>query len=688
MKKIISSSLFLFFLSGTIVLAIEPDPEHSGYWRYEDRPVLLLGASSPDHPFFWAYSDRWELLRRLDHLQAIGGNYMRSNLGYEDQNEHSTLDPKYRNKPRPFKRPANGLYDLNQWNEAFWEAFDFYLKETKKRDIIVNQELWDYCHYLKQDWPTDPWNPKNNVNYTEAESGLKSNGTDHHLGYTDNDGFFRRYYTEFFDCVPTMENRRILYDYQDKYIKKLLSYTLKYDHVIYQYNNESSFHPALSKWWHDILMGEAAARGKMVYIGDQRYQQDLRSREYQYVIDHNDLNAWVGPANMAIGPGYWTRIQELRYRAAKNGVPMQFQKLYPFWAVWPHRYQRTNTWIMPYRQNQRRRFWIGILSQCAGVRYHREYLYVNSDYGNGEFTQPPHAVDFGIHPEVEDTIVAARRLTDFVNQEDDFFALQPNMCVLDDVQYDLYVETASPQGGAFRTTKEFHMGYREAYAMTEVGRQYLIYFSGIGDGKVSLDLRAVNGTMNVRWINARTGAWQPATSLQGGRWRTISTPERGEWACYLWGGSYKGDPGYPAGKQRIVGFISGMCREADLGYKAFDDDTSTCFRNYTSRERWYPLKDQAFLLCDLGRVKEITEVNLRMLNGDTTSYPIEILIDDVPFWSGRTKMTSDAASYPIGNATGRFVNVVMIGENTSGNWDFGVVEIEIIGSGTLSRQRR
>ncbi len=47
----------------------------------------------------------------------------------------------------PFMHLETGKYDLNQWNDEYWKRFDYFLKETKKRDIIVQIEIWDRFDY-------------------------------------------------------------------------------------------------------------------------------------------------------------------------------------------------------------------------------------------------------------------------------------------------------------------------------------------------------------------------------------------------------------------------------------------------------------------------------------------------------------------------------------------------------------
>jgi hypothetical protein len=50
----------------------------------------------------------------------------------------------------PFVQLENGKYDFEQLNKAYYNRFDFFLKETAKRKIIVQIELWNRCDYAHE----------------------------------------------------------------------------------------------------------------------------------------------------------------------------------------------------------------------------------------------------------------------------------------------------------------------------------------------------------------------------------------------------------------------------------------------------------------------------------------------------------------------------------------------------------
>src|SRR5690606_37749894 len=143
---------------------IKPYQQNRFYWEYKGEPVLLLGGSVEDNLFQIP-----DLAHHLDVLKAAGGNYVRCTMSSRDE---GNVWPFYRD-------PSTGLYDLTQPNPEYWKRFEFFLEETAKRDIIVQIEVWaTFDFYDGNDmnrpfWQSNPFNPKNNRNYTSETSGLQ-----------------------------------------------------------------------------------------------------------------------------------------------------------------------------------------------------------------------------------------------------------------------------------------------------------------------------------------------------------------------------------------------------------------------------------------------------------------------------------------------------------------------------------
>src|SRR5690606_29504174 len=97
-----------------------------------------------------------DLEEHLDLLVSVGGNYVRNTMSH-------------RNKGNifPFESTGNGLFDLDRFNEAYWERFENFLRLTHERGIIVQIEIWDpHDHYRDREeyggWSHSPYNPLNN----------------------------------------------------------------------------------------------------------------------------------------------------------------------------------------------------------------------------------------------------------------------------------------------------------------------------------------------------------------------------------------------------------------------------------------------------------------------------------------------------------------------------------------------
>ncbi|MBW2220007.1 MAG: hypothetical protein JRF40_11030, partial [Deltaproteobacteria bacterium] len=123
-------------------------------------------------------------------------------------------------------------YDLDQWNDAFWTRLDNFYKETQQRGIIVQSELWDPFSFQFEGWDMSPWNPKNNLNYDSAESGLPITWYEHH---SEIDSPF----VLTVPGLPNDQNGADVLGYQEKFIQKILDIGKPYDHIIYQIQNES-----------------------------------------------------------------------------------------------------------------------------------------------------------------------------------------------------------------------------------------------------------------------------------------------------------------------------------------------------------------------------------------------------------------------------------------------------------------
>ena len=98
--------------------------ENPRYWQYKGKPILLIGGSVEDNLFQIP-----NLKAHLELLKSVGGNYVRSTMSWVDEGDVP-----------PFKKVGD-QYDLNQWNDEFWNRFRNFITWTHEMDIIVQIEV-------------------------------------------------------------------------------------------------------------------------------------------------------------------------------------------------------------------------------------------------------------------------------------------------------------------------------------------------------------------------------------------------------------------------------------------------------------------------------------------------------------------------------------------------------------------
>jgi hypothetical protein len=457
------------------------------YWKYDGRPVLLLGGWNHGHnPFIDHDTDNdkdnqgvstpAQIKNAMDELVAAGGNCLRC-----------VLDPGMAAGIQGFAFCGkSGIrYDLNNMTGSFWTRLETFIAEAKKRNIIVQIEVWDRFDLIDGSWgswPVSPWNPKNNINYTPASSGLA-------VSY---DSFGSH---PFLQGVPghpkyetALEFRKRKYDlvrgFQDKFISKLLSITLRYNNVLYCMNNETHEDPAWGLYWMSFIKAKAKRQDKSVYTTDMfddvfnaessrglTYQLANRGR-YDY-IDISQANS------RHADEAHWNKVTWIAAAARNMNPPylMHMTKLYGNdlaldskpWS----RFKPGDS------DNAIEEWWRNLLAGVAGVRFHR----------------PTSGI--GLSAAAKNCISATRKVETRVK----FWDVEPGLDLLTNRQAD------------------------EAYLAADPGKAYILYFTKNGGGSVGLKLdRYPDTTFTLRWVNVGTGTWGPTQTLSGGSTVIIDRP--------------------------------------------------------------------------------------------------------------------------------------------------------------------
>ncbi len=416
---------------------IQPWTENPWYWQYKNEPVMLLGASSDDNLFQWPAK---MLILHLDSMKSVGANYVRNTMSDRQDRGFELY---------PFVKLKNGKYDLEKLNDEFFNRFEFFLKETQKRDIIVQIEVWDRFDYARENWTVHPYNPKNNVNYTSEESGLD-------LEYPDHPGQNKQ---PFFFTTPQQRNNELLLKYQKSRVEKMLKISLKYDHVLYCMDNETSAEEEWGKYWADFVLAKAKKAGKAICITEMWDDWDLTSEQHKRTFDHSERYNFcdVSQNNQKKGQVHWDNFQWVRNYISAQPRPLNTVKTY---GADGGTHGNTKDGI--------ERWWRHVLGGAASARFHR----------------PPSGL--GLSELSMNCVKVAREIEKVAN----FWDLEA--------------------GNDLLSNREEN----EAFLASKPGETYVLFFTA--GGEVGLDLTNANHEFKVKWMNIRKGGWESAPKIKGG----------------------------------------------------------------------------------------------------------------------------------------------------------------------------
>ena len=431
---------------------IQPYEGNPRYWQYEGEPVMLMGGSKDDNLFQVP-----NLKRHLDVMARVGANYVRNTMS--DRRDRGS-------EVYPFKRLANNKYDLREWNEEYWSRFENLLRWTHERDIIVQIEVWDRFDYSRENWGPHPYNPENNVNYSYEESGFAKK-------YPEHPGANNQ---PFFFTTPEQRNNRVVLQYQQRFVDKMLDHALDYPNVLYCMDNETSSQAAWGAYWAAFITDRASEEGVSVFVTEMWDDWDLRAPEHRRTLDHPERYDFVDVSqnNHQKGQTHWDNFQWVRDYISENPRPINTVKTYG-----------ANTG--PYGTNRDgiERWWRHLIGGAAAVRFHRP------DAG------------LGLSGPAKASVKAGRKL-----------------------ESEVPLWEVAPANDLLRKRKK-----DEAYLAADPGSHYALYFPD--GGSVELDLRDHSGRFQGRWIDVGTGQWGPETEYEAGDWTTIASPGEGHWAVAI-----------------------------------------------------------------------------------------------------------------------------------------------------------
>lgn len=418
--------------------------DHPQYWEYNGEPLLLLGGSDEDNLFQMP-----GVKRQLDLLASVGGNYVRNTMSSRDTGNEW-----------PFRLdPGSGKYDLNRWNEEYWNRFEHFLELTSERKIMVQIEVWATFDFYRENWDVNPFNPVNNISYSAYRTKLPEK-VDTHPTMCEN---------PFFWSVPAHQNNMTLLAYQQLYVDKLLAHSLEYDHILYCIDNETSVTAEWGKVWSEYIRKVAGEKGKRVHVTEMWDPWDLNHISHRESFDHPETYSFVeiSQNNHQRGEHQWINglNQIERLRKAGNLRPVNNVKTYGSAAG-------THGWNT---QNGIESFIRSTLFGSAAVRFHR----------------PP--AGLGLSDTAQSVIRGIREATDRI----DFF-------------------NGAPHNELLANRQE-----NEAYCRAIPGQEYIVYFPDAGE--VEVELRGSAKGFTVQKLEILSGEWsEPEPEVDGGSVKLVS----------------------------------------------------------------------------------------------------------------------------------------------------------------------
>ena len=448
--------------AGTSLAAPAPTPsasiavssQHPQYWSRGGETILLLGGSKEDNLFQIP-----DLEEHLDLLAASGGNYVRCTMSSRDEGNVWAFH---------FDE-GEGAYDLARWNDEYWARFEKLLEETSRRGIVVQVEIWATFDFYRENWDRNPFNPKNNTNYTPERTKLPTEVATHPV-YCDN---------RFFWSVPDHDNNMPVLEFQQRFVDKLLSYTFEHGNVLYCMDNETSVTAAWGRLWSDYIKKRAAEAGVTVETTEMWDPWDLDHISHRESFDHPETYSFVDISqnNHQQGQAHWDNGLRQIERLKKAGHLRPVTNVKTYGSDGGRHGGDTNEAISKFIRSA--------FFGAASVRFHR----------------PPSGI--GLSDKAQAVVRGVRDLSD-------------RMAWFD----------AAPRNDLLGERDE-----NEAYCRARPGREYAVYFPD--GGKVTLDLDDLDGEASVAWLEVLERRWTRPEPVNRGGPFLLETPGSGHWIALV-----------------------------------------------------------------------------------------------------------------------------------------------------------
>lgn len=455
---------------------IKPWSENTRYWQYKGEPVMLLGGTDQDNLFNHPNMEPDGLEAHLDLLVSVGGNYVRNTMSSRDRKDSTSI---YFNDNNiyPFQLDQeSGLYDLEKFNESYWYRLEQFLDMTARRDVIVQMEIWDRWdysgdrqpNYLAFGWSENPYNPKNNINYSAEETGLDT---------------MQWYGHPIFRTIPELDSVPVVLSYQEKFADKLLSITLKYDHILYCISNESDATEEWSRYWATFIRDRAKNKGINIEVTEMWNHWDLSNSAHKRTFDNPGLYSFTDISQNNHQPGqiHWNNMQSARELITNPPRPMNNVKIYGGDIHGGGLTEGAD------------KFWRNILGGCASARFHRPGK-VPGYYGAGL-------------SELAQTQIRSAGM--FLES------------------FDIFMSKPDPESFLLTNREE-----NEAYLSFIPDSQYAIYFPDGGSAGLDPGIEQER-IFSLQWLDITNSKWSDEIVVRAEGTIEVTTPGRGQWIALI-----------------------------------------------------------------------------------------------------------------------------------------------------------
>ena len=281
----------------------------------------------------------------------------------------------------------------------------------------------------------------------------------------------------FFFTTPDQQNNEVVLKYQCRFVEKMLSYTLNYDHVLYCMDNETSGEEEWSTYWAHFIRSRAEKRGKKVYLTEMWGNWNLQSKDHKRTFDHPELYDFcdISQNNHKRGQAHWDNFMWTKNYISSLPRPINTVKTY---GADGGSHGSTNNGIDSW--------WRHLIGGVASARFHRP------------------VAGLGLSTLSMNSIKAAREIEKITP----FWELTPNNNLL------------------------LNRNENEAYLTSKPGEIYVVFFPD--NGEVEIDLKEYNSDFKLKWMNVREGTWDSESKLIGGKVAILKTPGSHQWIAVVY----------------------------------------------------------------------------------------------------------------------------------------------------------